>query len=215
MMAPVSDTPIRVGDRILQAQEYSMRVPSDNPNDILQGSMLPSAGQPAAMGPQPTPTTPSPTKSQLKSHTIHLRQELEEFQRQAHHTFDQQRQGFEDCANRYQSEARDITQVEVAQGEARERAKYQGQLDDARKHVDSVVQRATQHLDEYRRASTERVHTVQTEADFQRQQLIQEAEDALHQQRQTIVGQAEDGIRDAQESRGLGDVYKRQMVCFC
>ena len=26
--------------------------------------------------------------------------------------------------------------------------------------------------------------------------------------------QAEDGIRDAQESRGLGDVYKRQ-VWFC
>ena len=26
--------------------------------------------------------------------------------------------------------------------------------------------------------------------------------------------QAEDGIRDAQESRGLGDVYKRQ-VCRC
>ena len=24
--------------------------------------------------------------------------------------------------------------------------------------------------------------------------------------------QAEDGIRDAQESRGLGDVYKRQML---
>ena len=24
--------------------------------------------------------------------------------------------------------------------------------------------------------------------------------------------QAEDGIRDAQESRGLGDVYKRQIV---
>ena len=26
--------------------------------------------------------------------------------------------------------------------------------------------------------------------------------------------QAEDGIRDAQESRGLGDVYKRQTVVF-
>ena len=26
--------------------------------------------------------------------------------------------------------------------------------------------------------------------------------------------QAEDGIRDAQESRGLGDVYKRQRLCF-
>ena len=26
--------------------------------------------------------------------------------------------------------------------------------------------------------------------------------------------QAEDGIRDAQESRGLGDVYKRQVVEF-
>ena len=26
--------------------------------------------------------------------------------------------------------------------------------------------------------------------------------------------QAEDGIRDAQESRGLGDVYKRQAVDF-
>ena len=26
--------------------------------------------------------------------------------------------------------------------------------------------------------------------------------------------QAEDGIRDAQESRGLGDVYKRQVNCF-
>ena len=25
--------------------------------------------------------------------------------------------------------------------------------------------------------------------------------------------QAEDGIRDAQESRGLGDVYKRQVYC--
>ena len=25
--------------------------------------------------------------------------------------------------------------------------------------------------------------------------------------------QAEDGIRDAQESRGLGDVYKRQPAC--
>ena len=25
--------------------------------------------------------------------------------------------------------------------------------------------------------------------------------------------QAEDGIRDAQESRGLGDVYKRQIIC--
>ena len=25
--------------------------------------------------------------------------------------------------------------------------------------------------------------------------------------------QAEDGIRDAQESRGLGDVYKRQLLC--
>ena len=25
--------------------------------------------------------------------------------------------------------------------------------------------------------------------------------------------QAEDGIRDAQESRGLGDVYKRQLKC--
>ena len=27
--------------------------------------------------------------------------------------------------------------------------------------------------------------------------------------------QAEDGIRDAQESRGLGDVYKRQLVGRC
>src|SRR5674536_376385 len=26
--------------------------------------------------------------------------------------------------------------------------------------------------------------------------------------------QAEDGIRDAQESRGLGDVYKRQAICL-
>ena len=26
--------------------------------------------------------------------------------------------------------------------------------------------------------------------------------------------QAEDGIRDAQESRGLGDVYKRQMIAL-
>ena len=26
--------------------------------------------------------------------------------------------------------------------------------------------------------------------------------------------QAEDGIRDAQESRGLGDVYKRQWLLF-
>ena len=26
--------------------------------------------------------------------------------------------------------------------------------------------------------------------------------------------QAEDGIRDAQESRGLGDVYKRQHILF-
>ena len=26
--------------------------------------------------------------------------------------------------------------------------------------------------------------------------------------------QAEDGIRDAQESRGLGDVYKRQIPCL-
>ena len=26
-----------------------------------------------------------------------------------------------------------------------------------------------------------------------------------------VFFQAEDGIRDAQESRGLGDVYKRQM----
>ena len=26
--------------------------------------------------------------------------------------------------------------------------------------------------------------------------------------------QAEDGIRDAQESRGLGDVYKRQEITF-
>ena len=26
--------------------------------------------------------------------------------------------------------------------------------------------------------------------------------------------QAEDGIRDAQESRGLGDVYKRQTVTY-
>ena len=28
----------------------------------------------------------------------------------------------------------------------------------------------------------------------------------------SVVFQAEDGIRDAQESRGLGDVYKRQTV---
>ena len=27
--------------------------------------------------------------------------------------------------------------------------------------------------------------------------------------------QAEDGIRDAQESRGLGDVYKRQVIACC
>ena len=27
--------------------------------------------------------------------------------------------------------------------------------------------------------------------------------------------QAEDGIRDAQESRGLGDVYKRQVTMCC
>ena len=27
--------------------------------------------------------------------------------------------------------------------------------------------------------------------------------------------QAEDGIRDAQESRGLGDVYKRQVHILC
>ena len=27
-----------------------------------------------------------------------------------------------------------------------------------------------------------------------------------------IFFQAEDGIRDAQESRGLGDVYKRQVI---
>src|SRR5665254_29408 len=30
----------------------------------------------------------------------------------------------------------------------------------------------------------------------------------------SLVGQAEDGIRDAQESRGLGDVYKRQLVAI-
>ena len=29
-----------------------------------------------------------------------------------------------------------------------------------------------------------------------------------------FVFQAEDGIRDAQESRGLGDVYKRQVVTY-
>ena len=28
-----------------------------------------------------------------------------------------------------------------------------------------------------------------------------------------VFFQAEDGIRDAQESRGLGDVYKRQLWC--
>ena len=28
----------------------------------------------------------------------------------------------------------------------------------------------------------------------------------------SFVFQAEDGIRDAQESRGLGDVYKRQLL---
>ena len=27
--------------------------------------------------------------------------------------------------------------------------------------------------------------------------------------------QAEDGIRDLVRSRGLGDVYKRQALCFC
>ena len=30
--------------------------------------------------------------------------------------------------------------------------------------------------------------------------------------RRVIFFQAEDGIRDAQESRGLGDVYKRQIL---
>ena len=30
-----------------------------------------------------------------------------------------------------------------------------------------------------------------------------------------VVFQAEDGIRDAQESRGLGDVYKRQSSASC
>ena len=29
------------------------------------------------------------------------------------------------------------------------------------------------------------------------------------------IKQAEDGIRDAQESRGLGDVYKRQVTILC
>ena len=29
----------------------------------------------------------------------------------------------------------------------------------------------------------------------------------------SFLFQAEDGIRDAQESRGLGDVYKRQAQC--
>ena len=30
--------------------------------------------------------------------------------------------------------------------------------------------------------------------------------------KQLFFFQAEDGIRDAQESRGLGDVYKRQLI---
>ena len=30
-----------------------------------------------------------------------------------------------------------------------------------------------------------------------------------------IFFQAEDGIRDAQESRGLGDVYNRQVIIQC
>ena len=34
----------------------------------------------------------------------------------------------------------------------------------------------------------------------------------LPQVRKNFFFQAEDGIRDAQESRGLGDVYKRQIM---
>src|SRR5678816_1740947 len=35
----------------------------------------------------------------------------------------------------------------------------------------------------------------------------------IKKKKKNFFFQAEDGIRDAQESRGLGDVYKRQCVC--
>ena len=36
--------------------------------------------------------------------------------------------------------------------------------------------------------------------------------DRIYTRKFVLFFQAEDGIRDAQESRGLGDVYKRQVI---
>src|SRR5665254_29096 len=43
---------------------------------------------------------------------------------------------------------------------------------------------------------------------------VRKQKTAYEMLRSLVGSQAEDGIRDAQESRGLGDVYKRQVPMF-
>ena len=51
-----------------------------------------------------------------------LQEELQFVHSQAHQALQGQRDVFRECAQKYEQEARDVTKVEVIQGELRERA---------------------------------------------------------------------------------------------
>ena len=73
----------------------------------------------------------SPTKEALKGEVSQLRTQLQSIQQQAYDYVDNQQQGFQRAAEQFQQEARDVTQAEIATGEARVQADMHNRMQNA------------------------------------------------------------------------------------
>lgn len=173
------------------------------PSIVLQDSAgqpvhITSAGQPvqSLSAGEPVPQTPSPTKTVLKDENQMLKQQLWSSHCQAHKIFADEKADFKEKAQQFEIYARDVTQVEVATAEAKQKSDFNSEM----QHAQSVVQRTSQRL----QATSQKVIEVKNEADAalhqQHQNLQKQAEAVIQDQKQKLISEADDAYAQKRDA---------------
>ena len=142
----------------------------------------------------------TPTKSILRNDIAQLRATLSDTQAMAYHAMSTQQRNFEDVARRYEQEARDVTQAEIAQSTARVQAQATTQLSQAK----GVNDRANLRLQSQSRLAKEKQEQLEQYAneqmEIQRKGLIEKANAAMLKQQEDLVIAANDKMAQRQDA---------------
>ena len=160
-----------------------------------------NTGRPTSFGPwNANQHVETPTKGILKNEVDELTQHLSNMQQAAYQTIENQQSGFQQAAEQFQLQARDVRDAEVAQVEAATQARMQSVVGDQQ----AVIERTQNRLMLQSQKSNADKGLIEREAqrklEQQRALLITEGKAAIETQKISLVAEAQDHVAQRQDA---------------